>query len=203
MTVHNAKGLEFPVVFLTGLEENTFPHKFSIDTEEGIEEERRLCYVGITRAMDRIYLLSADVRRSFAGVDYKIPSRFIDEIPPEYMQIYNLDSVNSHRREAAAVEKPYVKRSQSSYGWGGGRFNPPVAAAKDNSDGEIRRIPVEEDQGGSGSNFMVQERIMHPSFGPGRILKIEGSGDNIKLTISFGLTKKVFMEKYTPLEKLN
>jgi DNA helicase-2/ATP-dependent DNA helicase PcrA len=203
MTVHNAKGLEFPVVFLTGLEENTFPHKFSIDTEEGIEEERRLCYVGITRAMDRIYLLSADVRRSFAGVDYKIPSRFINEIPPEYMQIYNLDSVNSHRREAAAVEKPYVKRSQSSYVWGGGRFNPPVAAAKDNSDGEIQRIPVEEDAGVSGSNFMVQERIMHPRFGPGRILKIEGSGDNIKLTISFGLTKKVFMEKYTPLEKLN
>ena len=96
-----------------------------------------------------------------------------------------------------------MKKPQGSYGWGGGRFKPPVEAAKENSDSEIQRIPVEEDQGGSGSNFMVQERIMHPRFGPGRILKIEGSGDNIKLTISFGLTKKVFMEKYTPLEKLN
>jgi len=204
MTVHNAKGLEFPAVFLTGLEENTFPHKFSIDTEAGIEEERRLCYVGITRAMDRIYLLSADVRRSFAGVDYKIPSRFIDEIPPQYLKIHNLDSVNSHRRGGAA-EGSGVKTYQGDTAWGekSSRTSVPAAAAKSFSDGEIERIPVQEDSVGSGSNFMVQERVMHPRFGPGRIVKIEGTGDNIKLTISFGLTRKVFMEKYTPLEKLN
>jgi DNA helicase-2/ATP-dependent DNA helicase PcrA len=204
MTVHNAKGLEFPAVFLTGLEENTFPHKFSIDTEAGIEEERRLCYVGITRAMDRIYLLSADVRRSFAGVDYKIPSRFIDEIPPQYLKIHNLDSVNSHRRGGAA-EGSGVKTYQGETAWGekSSRTSVPAAAAKSFSDGEIERIPVQEDSVGSGSNFMVQERVMHPRFGPGRIVKIEGTGDNIKLTISFGLTRKVFMEKYTPLEKLN
>lgn len=77
------------------------------------------------------------------------------------------------------------------------------AAEENNEDGEIRRIPVEEDDGYNGSSFMVKERVMHPRFGPGRIVKIEGSGDNIKLTISFGLTRKVFMEKYTPLEKMN
>ena len=79
----------------------------------------------------------------------------------------------------------------------------PVISSKSTFDGAIERIPVEEDSGGSGSNFSVQERVMHPRFGPGRIVKIEGTGDNIKLTISFGLTRKVFMEKYTPLEKMN
>lgn len=205
MTVHNAKGLEFPVVFLTGMEENTFPHKFSIDTEEGIEEERRLCYVGITRAMDRIYILSADVRRSFAGVDYKIPSRFIDEIPPEYMQVHSLDSVSSHRRGAAVAASSSGRyQGDSGRAWGNtGAAATPVSPAAGVTDGEIQRIPVHEDTGGNGSSFSVQERVMHPRFGPGRIVRIEGSGDNIKLTISFGLTRKVFMEKYTPLEKLN
>ncbi len=197
MTVHNAKGLEFPVVFLTGLEENTFPHKFSIDTEEGIEEERRLCYVGITRAMDRIYLLSADIRRSFAGVDYKMPSRFIDEIPPECLQIKNLDSVSYDKR--GATRQTY----QGTSTWENRRNKPSGFASKSTYNGEIKRIPVEENSDRSGSNFLVQERVMHPRFGPGRIVKIEGSGDNIKLTINFGLTRKVFMEKYTPLEKMN
>ena len=202
MTVHNAKGLEFPVVFLTGLEENTFPHKFSIDTEEGIEEERRLCYVGITRAMDRIYLISADVRRSFAGVDYKIHSRFIDEIPPEYLQIHNLDSVNYNNRKTVKAGSS-MQTYQGVSRWGNKVKNTSGFASKSTYDGEIERIPIEEDLGRNGSNFMVQERVLHPRFGPGRIVKIEGSGDNIKLTISFGLTKKVFMEKYTPLEKMN
>ncbi|MFA5518638.1 MAG: UvrD-helicase domain-containing protein [Spirochaetota bacterium] len=197
MTVHNAKGLEFPVVFLTGLEENTFPHKFSIDTEEGIEEERRLCYVGITRAMDRIYLLSADIRRSFAGVDYKMPSRFIDEIPPECLQIKNLDSVSYDKR--GATRQTY----QGTSTWGNRENKSSGFTSKSTYDGEIKRIPVEENSDRSGSNFLVQERVMHPRFGPGRIVKIEGSGDNIKLTINFGLTRKVFMEKYTPLEKMN
>ena len=197
MTVHNAKGLEFPIVFLTGLEENTFPHKFSIDTEEGIEEERRLCYVGITRAMDRIYLLSADIRRSFAGVDYKMPSRFIDEIPPECLQIKNLDSVSYDKR--GATRQTY----QGTSTWGNRENKSSGFTSKSTYDGEIKRIPVEENSDRSGSNFLVQERVMHPRFGPGRIVKIEGSGDNIKLTINFGLTRKVFMEKYTPLEKMN
>ncbi|MCL1833623.1 MAG: UvrD-helicase domain-containing protein [Leptospirales bacterium] len=92
MTVHNAKGLEFPVVFLTGMEESTFPHRLSISTESEIEEERRLCYVGLTRAKDKIFITNAELRRSYFTTEYKTYSRFIDEIPREYMNIKRYSS---------------------------------------------------------------------------------------------------------------
>lgn len=199
MTVHNAKGLEFPVVFMTGMEENTFPHKFSIDTDHGIEEERRLCYVGITRAMDRIYITSAELRRSYIGPENKLPSRFINEIPWEFIN-----------------RKEYISQG---FGWSGGgsRENYSQVETKlnmsDRMDVPDRAVIKEsyinqlnekkEDSDESGSKFNIKESVMHPKFGVGRIVGIEGTGDNIKLTISFGLTRKVFMEKYTPLQKLN
>ncbi len=203
MTVHNAKGLEFPVVFLTGMEENTFPHKFSIDTDEGIEEERRLCYVGLTRAMDRIFISSTELRRSFAGVDYKQPSRFISEIPPAYLEIKSYDSQfsgsrmgNSSSSYSAPSSATYVKKRESSTsGYGSSSYSKPVKSEA--------FVPPTREAPVSGSNFSLKERVVHPKFGVGRVMKIEGSGDNVKLTINFGVTKKVFMEKYTPLDKLN
>lgn len=199
MTVHNAKGLEFPVVFLTGMEENTFPHKFSIDTDQGIEEERRLCYVGITRAMDRIYITNAELRRSYAGTENKIPSRFIDEIPWEYIN-----------------RTKYVSQG---FGWSGNNSQESYGNAEvkqysySKSDNQAQIRPKEsyidqlfekkDENSESGSKFSVKENVMHPKYGVGRIISIEGGGDNIKLTIGFGLTKRVFMEKYTPLQKLN
>ena len=86
MTVHNAKGLEFPVVFLTGMEEDIFPHRLSSDTEEGIEEERRLCYVGITRPWSGSISPAAELRRTFNEIYHKEPSRFIFEIPEELLE---------------------------------------------------------------------------------------------------------------------
>ena len=108
MTVHNAKGLEFPVVFLTGMEEDTFPHKFSVDTDAGIEEERRLCYVGITRAMDRIYMTSADLRRSYMGPEYKRPSRFLEEIPRNCLEIKSYISQYSGSRDTSESGSGYA-----------------------------------------------------------------------------------------------
>lgn len=206
MTVHNAKGLEFPVVFLTGMEENTFPHKLAIDTDEGIEEERRLCYVGITRAMDRIFLTSTDLRRSYMGPEYKRPSRFLDEIPRNLLEVksytgeysggrdsssggYSFNSYQSQRRDTPAAEAP-VKKYQLS------TDEVPAPARKTEQ-------PAEREESDSGSQFSLRERVVHPKYGTGRIVKIEGSGDNIKLTISFGVTNRVFMEKYTPLKKMN
>ncbi len=176
MTVHNAKGLEFPVVFLTGMEEDMFPHRFSTDTEEGIEEERRLCYVGITRAMERIYLTSAELRRTYGGVQYKEPSRFIREIPEESvaLQTYYGSDAPGFGRTVREDSHPQVESRV-----------PP-------------REPAED-----GSHFRRKDMIMHPRYGVGRITKIEGTGDNIKLTISFDTSTKTFMEKYTPLEKLS
>jgi DNA helicase-2/ATP-dependent DNA helicase PcrA len=206
MTVHNAKGLEFPVVFLTGMEEGTIPHKFSLDTDQGIEEERRLCYVGITRAMDRIYLTNAELRRSYAGPENKMPSRFIDEMPWEFITRTNYVSQgygggessfrNNYRNNedrqyvANRTENPVQIKSQIQ--------NKPEESYIDELFTERKN---ESDE--SGSKFSVKESIMHPKFGSGRIVSIEGTGDNIKLTISFGVTRRVFMEKYTPLQKLN
>ncbi len=86
MTLHSAKGLEFPLVFLVGMEENLFPHKMSIEESGRLEEERRLCYVGITRAMQKLYLTYAETRRMYGNENYNSPSRFIREIPQELMQ---------------------------------------------------------------------------------------------------------------------
>lgn len=199
MTVHNAKGLEFPVVFMTGMEENTFPHKFSIDTDQGIEEERRLCYVGITRAMDRIYLTNAELRRSYMGPENKLPSRFIDEIPWEFItrrehisQGFGWSGNVSRNNYGQAEMRPYFSDNKQI------QTNP---AGKESCIEEDHLKTNNNDE--SGSKFNLKESVMHPRFGVGRIVNIEGTGDNIKLTISFGLTRKVFMEKYTPLQKLN
>jgi DNA helicase-2/ATP-dependent DNA helicase PcrA len=119
MTVHNAKGLEFPVVFLTGMEENIFPHKLSIDTEEGIEEERRLCYVGITRAREQLFITNAEMRRSFLGLEYREPSRFIYEIPESLKQSTTYSSTgygsSSRGREGFS--------GSGNYGSGGGGYS--------------------------------------------------------------------------------
>ena len=86
MTLHSAKGLEFPIVFMVGIEEGLLPHQRSYDTEAELEEERRLCYVGLTRAQEHLYLTYARSRRLYRDIDYRIPSRFIEEIPPELVE---------------------------------------------------------------------------------------------------------------------
>ena len=86
MTLHSAKGLEFDVVFLTGMEENVFPHFRSVDNEDELEEERRLCYVGITRAKEKLYLLNAKRRTLFGRTDVNSPSRFVNEITPDLLE---------------------------------------------------------------------------------------------------------------------
>ena len=87
MTLHSAKGLEFPVVFLTGMEDGVFPHVRSLGDPDELEEERRLCYVGITRARERLYLCHAWSRMLFGATDYYPPSRFLSEIPEELMNV--------------------------------------------------------------------------------------------------------------------
>ena len=185
MTVHNAKGLEFPVVFLTGMEEEIFPHINSSETEAGLEEERRLCYVGITRGMDRVYLTSAEIRRRWGNVVYREPSRFISEIPAEFMET----AVFTEGVRPGGFREPFT----------GGFRRVPV-----HDDGNITEdddFPVMGDTNRSG--YAVRDRVRHPRFGSGRITRIEGSGDNVKLTIDFdGFGRKVFLEKYTPLEKV-
>ncbi len=188
MTAHNAKGLEFPVVFLTGLEEGIFPHINSSDTPEGIEEERRLCYVGITRAMDRIFLTSAEIRRSFSGVNFKIPSRFIEEIPE------NLLMVMSHYESGFEHNLRPGNNLHNRYGGKADDFD--SVSKPSSATGKIPAIDK--------TDLKIRDLVLHPKYGKGRIIHIDGSGDNTKLIINFeGGGKKVFLKKYTPLERIN
>lgn len=190
MTVHCAKGLEFPVVFLTGMEENLFPHSNCLDSDSAVEEERRLCYVGITRAMDRLYMTSAELRRSYGGVDYRSPSRFLFEIDESLLyRVYHEDSGGvTHDRLSAAQRI----RSES--------FAAPVSY-ESGSTGRV--VPTEIEITDNGSKFRLKDRVMHPKYGVGRVLSIQGSGDNLKLEIMFDAAGlKTFMEKYAAIEKV-
>jgi len=192
MTVHNAKGLEYPVVFLTGMEEDIFPHRLSSDTEEGIEEERRLCYVGITRAMERVYITCAELRRTFHEIYHKEPSRFIFEIPPDLVDVKEYYS--SSYQNGPSFRAPYgVKKTYAESHF----------AEDAGTGGDAAEEPAGQDTqaGRSDSKFRIRDSVLHPKYGIGRVLGIEGSGDNVKLTILFGKSSKTFLEKYTPLEK--
>ncbi len=155
MTLHSAKGLEFPVVFLAGAEEGLFPHKMSMEDPDGLEEERRLAYVGITRAMKRLYLSYAESRR-LHGVDtYNARSRFLKEIPPELMQEIRMNAK--------------ISRPMSS---GGARIVPGAAPWK--------TIGEDADIG-----LSLGQRVEHRMFGEGVILNFEGTGPQTKVTVNF------------------
>jgi DNA helicase-2/ATP-dependent DNA helicase PcrA len=108
MTLHSSKGLEFPVVFLVGLEENLFPSRMSIE-EDNLEEERRLCYVGITRARKKLYISHAQMRRQYGSENYCMPSRFLDEMPEEVIEEIGFSSKKFFRRENTSMPKNSFK----------------------------------------------------------------------------------------------
>jgi DNA helicase-2/ATP-dependent DNA helicase PcrA len=177
MTIHSAKGLEFDNVFLTGMDEGIFPHKNCIEEEGGIEEERRLCYVGITRARKRLYLLSAVSRRQFGTKKMGAISRFINEIPPEFMINKGKipDRLMSERLsgDAAAIDDPPSYENPAD--------EPAVVA-----------VPA----------VKTGDRVNHIIMGDGIILNIEPYGDDYKITVAFRKHgKKVLSAKYANLVK--
>jgi ATP-dependent DNA helicase UvrD/PcrA len=171
MTLHSAKGLEFESVFLVGLEEGLLPHSRSL-TDEGrdaLEEERRLCYVGMTRAMERLYLTCAGSRMVFGQRRQATPSRFLGEIPKEGLVV-----TGDTRRIAPAVEVPR-----------GRPVSPAPAVAGRGIVGEFR----------------PGTRVRHPLFGIGTVLRSDGSGDDLKVTVSFtGIGAKRLVARYAGLE---
>jgi DNA helicase-2/ATP-dependent DNA helicase PcrA len=159
MTLHSAKGLEFPLVFLCGLEDGLFPHQRSVTDVQGLEEERRLCYVGATRAMRQLYLTYAEQRRMHGVDSYAAPSRFIAEIPAELVE---------EVRPRVQVSRPsYVPSGRSSAGSGPGR-----GAA-----------PRYQDEAPAG--LRLGQRVRHQKFGDGVVLKFEGQGSNARVDINF------------------
>ena len=158
MTVHSAKGLEFPVVFLAGLEEDLFPHKASSYDEDKIAEERRLCYVGMTRAMERLTLTYAQERRRFGSHTYAVPSRFLAEIPAEF-----LAAQSPGQRLTHAHDRSY---------------------AHDPADSDYDQTPPPP-PGETPDAVRPGSRVRHPLYGPGEVLEVTGQGPRQKLRIRF------------------
>jgi DNA helicase-2/ATP-dependent DNA helicase PcrA len=166
MTLHSAKGLEFPVVFLCGLEDGLFPHQRSITDMPGLEEERRLCYVGTTRAMRQLYLTYAEQRRMHGIDSYGAPSRFIAEIPAELVE---------EVRPKVQVSRPTYVPSSRSYP------SRPSGASGSSSPAPGRQRYQDESPGG----LKLGQRVRHQKFGDGVVLSVEGQGSNARVQVNF------------------
>jgi DNA helicase-2/ATP-dependent DNA helicase PcrA len=176
MTMHAAKGLEFDSVFVVGMEEGLFPHLRSARTDEDIEEERRLCYVAITRAKHRLYLTSAMRRRNLGEEMATQPSRFLREIPA------NLIEDLSYRRDD---RRPAVKNT-SNY-----------AGVAYNSVEEVKRFLERHDR------FRLGARVRHARYGCGTVVEVEGAGPDAKITVNFpGYGNRKFIAGKAALEKI-
>ena len=176
MTLHSAKGLEFPFVFIVGMEEGFLPHQRSVNTEAEIEEERRLCYVGITRAMEQLYIVHAEARRSWGGVEYKIPSRFIDEIDEKLIKhVDRYNSAFSDTDEEEYKDEPtYIPSTEYIQ--------------------EVSSEPL----------YDIDQIVMHPKFGRGKIISMSGKGDNAFVTVLFERSgSRQFAASLAPLEVLD
>jgi len=171
MTVHNSKGLEFEIVFLTGMEDGTFPHFMSLEDPSGIEEERRLCYVAVTRAKSNLFISYSNYTRKFGEVQRRDPSRFLEEIPPSIL----------------------LKSNEISYRVPG--HSPKAGNRKESPSDFTPKSLV-----GSKSEPKRGSKVKHKDYGMGTVLEISGQGDNRKVKIRFGYTEKNFLLAYTNLE---
>ena len=170
MTVHSAKGLEFDIVFLTGLEEGLFPHEQSALERDGLEEERRLAYVAITRARERLYLSFAQTRMLHGQTRYNLPSRFLEEIPEGVTKWLTPRFAGQRAREAMRA---------AADGWGAARrnaFGAAPARARHPGFGALD----------DGTGFRIGQNVVHPKFGAGVIVDAEGRGSDARVQVNFG-----------------
>jgi DNA helicase-2/ATP-dependent DNA helicase PcrA len=173
MTLHTAKGLEFPTVFLTGMEDGIFPHSRTLDEKDEIEEERRLAYVGLTRARERLYISRAEYRSTWGAPNYNPPSRFLDEIPE--------DVITWRNQSTESLHSSMTKKSRTA------TTPPPRATGK-------KSMAIE---------LAVGERVSHDTFGLGTVVAVAGAGDKAEATINFGqYGEKRLLLRYAPVEKL-
>jgi DNA helicase-2/ATP-dependent DNA helicase PcrA len=230
MSLHAAKGLEFPLVFLSGLEEGLFPHSRTMLVPDDLEEERRLCYVGMTRAMDQLILTRAVYRRRY-GTDLpeaSVPSRFLEEVPGGLIEELGntrarvgrtLMSARSRSDDTISRHYSYEDEDQSA-AWkrgvpapGSGRSKPSPPTHSYNSIENIAeffasrgkkfsvpKAPVEEPTGKRG--FRPGQRVRHPKYGEGTVYQREGEGEEAKITVQFPrFGLKKLVEKYAQLER--
>jgi DNA helicase-2/ATP-dependent DNA helicase PcrA len=180
MTVHAAKGLEFDCVFITGLEEGLFPHENSLSSQDGLEEERRLMYVAITRARRRLYLTHAQTRLLHGQTRYHIPSRFLDELPAESLQWLS----PPRARGAGGFGGGWASSAQPAWGRSGLGDDRPAGMA-----GIPAAVPVPTRSApavsASGAEIRTGMAVFHTKFGEGRVLAIEGQGNDARAQVDF------------------
>ena len=213
MTLHAAKGLEFPLVVLAGMEEGLFPHSRTMLEPDAIEEERRLCYVGMTRAMDTLILSRAVYRRRY-GTDMpeaSVPSRFLEEVPPQLVEemggsrrrpssaagLSRAGAPAPHRHRAESTHYSYEDEDQSA-AWNPARVKPKRATPLGNYNSidniaeffasrgkkfNVPKMPSEEPKGRRG--FRPGQKVKHPKYGEGTVYQREGDGEDAKITVQF------------------
>lgn len=184
MTLHSAKGLEFPVVFIIGMEEGLFPHSRTKEDPDGLEEERRLCYVGMTRARRKLYLLNARERRVFGREQVNSPSIFIAEIPREL-----IERVGSASRDFNPPQSPLNLRGEAKGGYGSNQAMEEF-------------LKRQSETGVSGASFKVGTKVRHNTLGIGVVKGTEGSGLAEKVTVQFQAGTKKLLTKVAGLEAL-
>jgi DNA helicase-2/ATP-dependent DNA helicase PcrA len=222
MTLHSAKGLEFPLVFLVGVEEGLFPHSRTFLNPDEIEEERRLCYVGMTRAMNQLVLTRARYRRRY-GTDMPEPtvaSRFLEEVPAELMedlgspgrargesprQAYSDEYASTHYDYENEDQRPrYGRQPQQKKNYGTPAYNSidNIAEFFASRGKKFSRPKIEMPEPGGKVGFKPGQRVRHPKYGEGMVYQREGEGENAKLTVKFPSGLKKLVEKYAQLEKV-
>jgi len=187
MTMHSAKGLEFPVVVIAGLEEGLLPHSRASDDEADLDEERRLCYVGMTRARSRLVLTGAARRRIFGEYQASQPSRFLDEVPPGLVDRIESTAISSHQRAFSYGAIPYPRPSATS-----GRRD---RSARDEDSFKY------EDEDQSRMWVKAGARVRHSQFGVGTVISVEELSDDVKVVVRFSEGSKTLRAKYAKLER--
>jgi len=186
MTLHTAKGLEFPVVFLTGMEDGVFPHMRALGQTKELEEERRLAYVGITRARERLYLTRSSLRSAWGQPSYNPPSRFLEEIPAQHVD---------WKRTGATAPVSSGPASGVAASLSSSRSRSSASGASGFATSRASEKPV--------VSLAVGDRVTHDQFGLGTVVAVKGTGGNAEATIDFGEAKpKRLLLRYAPVEKL-
>ncbi len=217
MTIHAAKGLEFPLIFIVGLEENLFPHSRVRESEAELEEERRLCYVAITRAEKYLYLTHAMKRRIYGEEMPAEPSRFLNEFPLELIEDLSKGASwlrfagkpgasGDTMRTLTATPYPAAQPKRTS-NFQGKTYNSADSVkeflTRQGKTVDDSALPGEPSRTETRNRFRVNQRVRHAKYGQGLIVKVEGEGDEAKLTVNFpGYGHKKLMAKFAGLEKL-
>ena len=204
MTVHSAKGLEFPVVFITGMEEGIFPHSRSLLKEDELEEERRACYVAITRAQKKLYITFADSRANFGG-DTKISchSRFLEEIPREYLDIYKQQTATMSSTPAFVHMAPRSKSDKVEFL---SKVSPQTRAKANVLSRYSKKTKEKENINKNlNRNWQPGDRVNHKKWGDGIVLESKGTGNERELKIKFldkDIGIKTLSLMYAPITKV-